>query len=79
MCQPEVPSVWLHVGGRSFYCPFCKHSRLYPPPDPTFFMVTHAFCETCATFMRIEGVSAPLERPASRGAAVESEGRGALR
>lgn len=78
MCRNEVPTtVWLHVGGRSFYCPVCKHSRRHPPSDPELWMEGHVCCEVCWTFMRIVGVSEPLARPARGGAAAGTKGRGA--
>ena len=78
MCRSEVPmTVWLYVGGRAFYCPFCKHSRRHPPSDPELRMEGHVCCEVCWTFMRIEGVSAPLTKAKVEGAPAEVGERGA--
>lgn len=78
MCRSEVPTtVWLHVGGRSFYCPACKHSRRHPPSDPELRTEGRVCCEVCWTFMRIAGVREPLTKARGEDAPAEFEERGA--
>jgi hypothetical protein len=57
--RPVEITVWLHVGGRTFRCPFCNRLSPHPALDPTYRLAGHAYCHWCGMWTKIAGVREP--------------------